>query len=270
MRRETMDMRELEALSSTGEPQGATARPGAVNVLIVAGEATQLRIRLLLDAGRFCVAACTEPPVTIETAAAVCGELERAPDIAILAGGKELYAPGSSVEMLRTLLPESRLVVLSPSADRDTVARALRAGAWAVLGEERLEASLPTVLRAVHGGQLCLPGTISRRLDTAAFSPRERQVLELITRGLTNAQIARRLYLSESTVKSHLASSFRKLGLCSRAEAAAAWSEVLDDEAERLEVLERVAAQEVRGATRSAEPPRLSPSSRHALLSAAA
>jgi DNA-binding NarL/FixJ family response regulator len=52
------------------------------------------------------------------------------------------------------------------------------------------------------------------------FSYREKQVLELVLAGLTNGEIAGRLYLSESTVKSHLASSFRKLGVSSRVEAA--------------------------------------------------
>jgi DNA-binding CsgD family transcriptional regulator len=53
------------------------------------------------------------------------------------------------------------------------------------------------------------------------FSLREKQVLQLVADGLTNAEIACRLFLSESTVKSHLSSSFRKLGVSSRSEAAA-------------------------------------------------
>ena len=237
-------MKTLASSHETGEMLGGRGRPApaASGILIVAPTSIQRRVRMLLHPHEFAVAAMTEPPLTIESAAEVCGVLERAPQLAILFGGKELYSPGGPAELLRTLLPESRLVVLSPCAERDMLSRALRAGARAVVCEDRLEQTLAAVLRAVEAGQVCVPGSLTRRLDTGAFSARERQVLDLITSGLTNAQIAARLYLSESTVKSHLASSFRKLGLCSRAEAAAAWSEVLDDEAEQRETLERIAA----------------------------
>ena len=69
---------------------------------------------------------------------------------------------------------------------------------------------------------MSVPQSIRTRIAWATFSLREKQVLQLVADGLTNAEIASRLFLSESTVKSHLSSSFRKLGVSSRAEAAAA------------------------------------------------
>ena len=67
-----------------------------------------------------------------------------------------------------------------------------------------------------------VPADVRRQAVPPAFSHRERQVLDLAVRGMTNTQIAGELYLAESTVKSHLSACFRKLGVSSRAEAAAA------------------------------------------------
>ena len=70
-------------------------------------------------------------------------------------------------------------------------------------------------------------GETSDQVERPVFSFREKQVLELVARGFTNGEIAMQLFLAESTVKSHLSSSFRKLGINSRKEAAAI---VLDPE----------------------------------------
>jgi DNA-binding NarL/FixJ family response regulator len=83
-----------------------------------------------------------------------------------------------------------------------------------------LEHALVPTIDAVLAQQLCVPASMRAALAHPVFSHREKQVLELVLAGLTNAEIASQLFLSESTVKSHLASSFRKLGVSSRAEAA--------------------------------------------------
>jgi len=70
-------------------------------------------------------------------------------------------------------------------------------------------------------GQLTVPRAVRRAIDPPAFSVREKQVLALIVLGLSNGEIAAKLWLAESTVKSHLASAFAKLGARSRSEAAA-------------------------------------------------
>ena len=74
--------------------------------------------------------------------------------------------------------------------------------------------------RSALAGQVSLPRELHRCAVRPAFSHREKQVLALVVRGLGNRQIAARLFLSESTVKSHLASAFQKLGVRSRKEAA--------------------------------------------------
>jgi DNA-binding NarL/FixJ family response regulator len=113
------------------------------------------------------------------------------------------------------------------------VRSALGAGASAFVDEARVEAVLAASTRSALAGQVSLPRELHRCAVRPAFSHREKQVLALVVRGLGNRQIALRLYLSESTVKSHLASAFQKLGVRSRKEAAA----VLMDPEEGLEAV---------------------------------
>lgn len=106
------------------------------------------------------------------------------------------------------------------------------------VAEADIEQALAPTIEAVLAGQLCLPSAMRETLARPVFSHREKQVLELVLAGLTNGEIAARLYLTESTVKSHLASSFRKLGVSSRAEAAR--SMLAPDAALELRALSRL------------------------------
>jgi DNA-binding NarL/FixJ family response regulator len=112
-------------------------------------------------------------------------------------------------------------VICSPAAGRHCVRKALALGAVGYVTDSDAETTLGATLRAVVAGQVCVPQSMHRQLDRPAFSYREKQVLELVARGLTNGQIAQRLFLAESTVKTHLSTSFRKLGVRSRKDAAA-------------------------------------------------
>jgi DNA-binding NarL/FixJ family response regulator len=112
------------------------------------------------------------------------------------------------------------LVVLR-SAERFDVGLLLSVGADAVVLERDLDMVLGPVARAAAAGQVSVPAELRHPLQRPALSHRERQILGLAVRGLTNAQIARRFYISESTVKTHLSSAFRRLGVHSRREAAA-------------------------------------------------
>jgi DNA-binding NarL/FixJ family response regulator len=85
-------------------------------------------------------------------------------------------------------------------------------------------------MSAVAAGQAAVPRRARGGLHKPAFSHRERQVLGQVAAGLTNSEIAAALFLSESTVKSHLSSAFAKLGVRSRKEAAAV---VLDSDHEQ-------------------------------------
>jgi DNA-binding NarL/FixJ family response regulator len=96
----------------------------------------------------------------------------------------------------------------------------VRAGLEGLVQESQIEHALVATIEAVLTEQLCVPASMRGTLAHPVFSHREKQVLELLLAGMTNGEIAAQLFLSESTVKSHLASSFRKLGVSSRAEAA--------------------------------------------------
>ena len=131
------------------------------------------------------------------------------------------------MELLQSLRPSCSIVVAARSEERAMIRKALRCGVDGFVFQESADSALAPAVEAVRMGYLSVPRVIRSRTDWQLFSMRERQVLQLVADGLTNSEIADRLYLSESTIKSHLSSGFRKLGVCSRAEAAAA---VLDPE----------------------------------------
>jgi DNA-binding NarL/FixJ family response regulator len=151
----------------------------------------------------------------------VLSQIER-PDAAVVAAEPTLFdAPRALIE-LRTELPELPVVVVSAQAGQRPVSKALRNGAVGYVYVDQVEEVLSCAVRAAVAGMTVVPKEVRRHAMAPAFSHRERQVLDLAVRGYTNTQIARELFLAESTVKSHLSACFRKLGVSSRAEAAAA------------------------------------------------
>jgi DNA-binding NarL/FixJ family response regulator len=127
----------------------------------------------------------------------------------------------TALRRLRKLARGARIVVVTPPTDATAVRRALDAGADGLVFESELEESLAPSMIAVAAGQTVVPRRVRGGLHRPAFSHRERQALRHVAAGLTNREIAEALFLSESTVKSHLSSAFAKLGVRSRKEAAA-------------------------------------------------
>ncbi|HYV16558.1 MAG TPA: LuxR C-terminal-related transcriptional regulator [Conexibacter sp.] len=122
--------------------------------------------------------------------------------------------------LLRERLDELPLVVVVPDgSERRLVRSALRARVEGLLTVAQIERGLGATVRAVLSGLTVVPRR-ERAMLVPALSYRERQVLALVTLGYANSQVAERLFLSESTVKSHLTSVFAKLGVASRREAA--------------------------------------------------
>jgi DNA-binding CsgD family transcriptional regulator len=89
----------------------------------------------------------------------------------------------------------------------------------AVLAGELKHTLLPT-LAAVAAGQCVVPRAIRQIVDRPPLSPRERQILAMVVLDFSNAEIASKLFVSESNVKNHLSSAFGKLGVKSRSAAA--------------------------------------------------
>ena len=149
--------------------------------------------------------------------------------------------------LLRERLPAARVLVLTTYADQDAIVPALRAGAKGYLTKDASAEQIEAAIRAVHAGQTHLDPAVQERLVAAVIrSPdpaghagtgtsagtgtgtrpppdglttREAQVLALLASGLSNAEIAQRLYLSHATVKTHINRIFAKTGARDRAQA---------------------------------------------------
>jgi DNA-binding NarL/FixJ family response regulator len=197
-------------------PGGATRREHVVEVA-VAVENPGMRARIV---------SALEQTETVFVSGAgdprwVAGELP-VPAAAVVIVNADLSRTGGidGLARLRASLQRARLVAVVPSLNWAGAQSALRAGVEGIVLEQDVASALSMVVRAVSGGQISLPrkAAPARR---QALSNREKQLLGMVVLGFTNREIADRLHLTESTVKSHLASGFRKLGVRSRAEASA-------------------------------------------------
>ncbi|HTF09287.1 MAG TPA: response regulator transcription factor [Asanoa sp.] len=130
--------------------------------------------------------------------------------------------------------PATRVVVLTTYADDEHILAALRAGALGYLTKDAGRVQIAQAVRAAAAGQSVLDATVQQRLVAAASSPpkptadgplpdgltaREAEVLGLIAAGLSNREIAERLFVTEVTVKSHVNRLFAKIGARDRAQA---------------------------------------------------
>ena len=113
------------------------------------------------------------------------------------------------------------IVVVCNAADGRGARRVIDAGADGLVFADRLEAVLRSTIAAVLAGQIVVPRELRTGVRKPSLSNREKQVLAMVVMGFSNSEIGARLFLAESTVKSHLSSAFGKLGVRSRHEAAA-------------------------------------------------
>jgi DNA-binding NarL/FixJ family response regulator len=110
--------------------------------------------------------------------------------------------------LIRRRVPDAHIVAVMRQLQRRSIGRLLDAGADAIVLEPELELNLGLAIRSVCAGHVTVPRQLRHGVAVPALSHRERQILGLVTAGLTNDEIASRLYLSESTVKGHLTSAF--------------------------------------------------------------
>jgi DNA-binding NarL/FixJ family response regulator len=128
----------------------------------------------------------------------------------------------AKIREVKRQVPSARMILVSPWDGSGRPLRAgLRAQVEAVVYLDQLEEALMPTVRAVDAGQVVFPSRERRRTEIPVLSHRERQVLRLAVQGCSNDEIAGRLFLATSTVKSHLTSAFAKLAVRSRSEAAA-------------------------------------------------
>ena len=113
----------------------------------------------------------------------------------------------------------ARVIEVLPRTSARHFRSLLASGAAGIVWEEEADVCLASAVRAVFAGQLVLPAEAVTLVAKPSLSAREKQVLGLVVIGFSNGDIARKLHLAETTVKSHLTSSFRKLGVRTRSEA---------------------------------------------------
>lgn len=145
--------------------------------------------------------------------------VDEAPDCLVVAyealdaeSGKDIVSICSSVRQVPTVL-------VCREVTGGQVRRLLDRGVDGIILSDDLEAALTPAIAAACAGQVSVPGHSRFDLQPPVLTTRERQILRLVVDGMTNAQIAATLFLAESTVKSHLSSSFAKLRVSSRHEA---------------------------------------------------
>lgn len=141
----------------------------------------------------------------------------------------------SGVEATRALresFPEIKVIILSMYDEEEMVIQALKAGAAGYVLKRAGVAELVKAIRLVAGGEAYLDPAITRRvvdsfqkgdtyhgmkrLEGHELTPREKEILRLVAQGMTNAEIARDLYISVKTVQAHRANLMQKLGIHDR------------------------------------------------------
>ena len=145
------------------------------------------------------------------------------PDVVLM----DLRMPhGDGVEATATIVgshPGIRVVVLTTYETDADIVRAVEAGAVGYLLKDAPTSELGNAIRAAARGETVLAPSVARRLVSHVRQPRrdllsgrETEVLALVARGLTNAEIGQQLSITEATVKTHLLRSFGKLGVNDR------------------------------------------------------
>ena len=190
---------------------------------------------LLTQHGFDVVGEASDGEEAIQTAARL------APDLILL----DLSMPGldglSALPRLRAAAPDCEVVVLTASGTEENLLGAIRGGAAGYLLKSEPPERIVDFLRGVARGEAALSGAVARRLleqvregggrnsgvpdsIAATLSAREHEVLLLLDDHLGTDEIAKRLFISEHTVRSHVKSLLRKLGVSSRREALEALS----------------------------------------------
>lgn len=193
-------------------------------------------ISLLLIDDHFVVRSGLVASLELEDDLKVVGEADRGEDAAALFAKTkpdvvlmDLQLPGiTGIDATAALLrehPAARVLIFSTFARDDEIQAALKAGALGYLQKSSTRDALLAAIRTVARGGRSLPPEIAQRLrDRLAepeITPREREILTLVTRGNANKEIAATLGISEDTVKQHVSRILVKLKANDRAQATA-------------------------------------------------
>ena len=156
---------------------------------------------------------------------AVSRALKLRPDVVVM----DLVMPKkdgiAATAELRNKLSTTRCLILTSFGTAEELKSALHAGASGILLKSTANSKLVATIRKIAAGKTVIADDVEQLLAEEQplpdLSPRQREILESITRGLSNAQIALQLDISAESVKTHMSKLFAKLGAASRAEAVA-------------------------------------------------
>jgi DNA-binding NarL/FixJ family response regulator len=155
---------------------------------------------------------------------------ETQPDVVLL----DMTMPGGGLQAasrITATAPSTRVIMLTASADEEHLLSAIEAGATGYVLKDISADELVAIVRSVHAGNVHVAPSLAFALlqekskprdadPLEALSTRERDVLELVVRGLSNQEIAERLGLAEQTVKDYMSHVLKKLHVHTRVEAA--------------------------------------------------
>jgi DNA-binding NarL/FixJ family response regulator len=142
------------------------------------------------------------------------------PDVVVVAI-ESLSSREDALEQARAKHPAARLVVVAGKASPAEARQLLVDDVPGLVLESDVRTALAASVRAAFAGQISYPAVLMPTELRAALSNREKQILAMVVMGFSNAEIAAKLFVSESTVKSHLHSAFATIGVGSRREAVA-------------------------------------------------
>jgi len=177
--------------------------------------AEAFRLQQILETGGYEVHRGRQPPVQASPSLVIYG-----PDV------EEAAEVASEVRRLDAEAPDAPALVFGLSAELALARAALRAGARGFIHAQMPPEHVVRALEVASKGETVIPRELIKALSEAeapvdpdVLTPRQREVLELVAEGLSNAQIARRLFLTESTIKQHLGTTYKVLGVRNRTEA---------------------------------------------------
>lgn len=146
-----------------------------------------------------------------------------APDVVIM----DLIMPKldgcAATQKITSENPDIRILLLTSYTESSKILHAIKGGASGAIGKNAPREELLSAIRSVAGGKTVFSDEIKQLMaeakDIPVLSPRQKEVLEALSRGLTNDDIARQYNLSRAAIKFHLLELYRKLGVANRTEA---------------------------------------------------
>ena len=201
--------------------------------VVIADDQSAVREGLVLLLGTLDGIAVAGQAASGEEAVSLTAELS--PQVVLM----DLNMPGcggvAATQQITSTYPRTKVVVLTTYADDESIIGALRAGALGYLTKDSSRAEIERAVKAAAAGQAVLDPAVQQRLVSAAtrsapdpagvvpddgeLTPREAEVLRLIAEGRSNREIARELFVSEATVKTHVNRIFAKTGSRDRVQA---------------------------------------------------